>query len=622
MRSNHPFCAGLALALCTMGTSQAQLTDLPFVRPTDQQGTVFQKKDPTVIRAMNVQVDVSQLTAKTTALELVIFNNKTLKLTLDRVEAIPRKGLIWYGKIENRPGTSVVLSLVRKTLSGDIDGRGNIAYQIRFIGNGVYSFRQIDATKFRNEKQPIRPEIKPIRFAADTCGTDPPTEIDVMTVYTAAARAAAGGADAMEATVYLALAETNQSYINSNINQRLRLVHVEEVSYTESGSFNTDLTRLQNGADGFMDNVPVLRNTYAADAVSLITETGDACGLGYFMDTVSNSFEPYAYSVVERDCATGYFSFGHELGHNMGADHDSANSTGPGAYPYDHGFYNTSPTSPATPWRTIMTYQTSPASTRVQYWSNPNVNYPVGGDAMGDASTADNHHVLNNTALTVANFRCSSPSVQNVWMKDTWNDTGLEPDPATAGQPMWKSPYIWVRNTQDTLLVHQHEHQNPEFGSTNWAYVKLHNGFGVSTSGNLELYYAHASVSLTWPTAWTLIDSVPVSGFAAHSTRIVEIPWSNLPGTGHYCLLARWVSASDPMASAEGPDINVNVRNNNNLVWRNLNIVDLAPDGSGDVSMIVMNPFRDSRVFSLTIRPSLPQPETILPRRRSSHRTT
>ena len=128
----------------------------------------------------------------------------------------------------------------------------------------------------------------------------------------------------MEGTVYLAMAETNQSYLNSDVNQRLRLAHVAEVSYTESGAFDTDLTALQNGSDGTMDNVQTLRNTFAADTVSLITETGDACGLGYFMSSVSNGFESFAYSVVKRSCATGYFSFGHELGHNMGADHDAA----------------------------------------------------------------------------------------------------------------------------------------------------------------------------------------------------------------------------------------------------------------------------------------------------------
>jgi hypothetical protein len=167
---------------------------------------------------------------------------------------------------------------------------------------------------------------------------------------------------------------------------------------------------------------------------------------------------------------------------------------------------------------------------------------------------------------------------------------------------MWKSPYIWVRNSQDTTLTHQHQHQNPEFGSTNWVYVKLHNGGSAVATGNLELWWANASVSLTWPAGWTMLASTPVTGFAAHSTRVVEVPWTSLPGVGHYCMVARWNSPGDPMAVAEGPDINANVRNNNNLVWRNLNIVDLLPDGSGDVTFNVRNPDREIRTIALAIR--------------------
>src|SRR5207245_639628 len=172
-------------------------------------------------------------------------------------------------------------------------------------------------------------------------------------------------------------------------------------------------TRLQNGGDGFMDNVQSLRNSFAADVVALITENGGGfCGLGYMMNPVANTFESTAYAVVARSCATGNYSFGHELGHNMAADHDWPNASSSGAYPYNKGYVNTTPTAPATPWRTIMAYNGTPSSTRLPYWSNPNVNYPP-GDPMGVAGgsqPSDNHQVLNNTALTVANFRCSSPA--------------------------------------------------------------------------------------------------------------------------------------------------------------------------------------------------------------------
>ena len=575
-----------------------------FAEPTDRDGTVPVDKAPTVVRAMNVLIDTGQLAAKSRTLRMFIFDNKTLDLELDRTEPIPGRGLVWYGKVSKEPRSSAVLTLVGETVSGNIDTEAGKVYQIRYVGGGVHSFREIDRTKFPDEGTPLRGSIKPgpTLFADIGPCADPPTDIDAMVVYTPAARMAAGGKDAMEGLVYLAVADTNESYLNSDINQRLRLAHVEEVSYTETGASLTDVKRLQNGSDGFLDNVQTLRDTFAADTVTLITETLDFCGQGYFMRTVDHSFESFAYSVVRRDCLTGYFSLAHELGHNMGADHDLANEMGGGTYPYNHGFINTSPTAPVKPWHTIMANQ-APPSTRVKYWSNPSVS-DAGGDPMGNAATADNHRVLNNTALTVANFRCSSPSAGNVWMKDTWDDTGLEPDSHTAGEDMWKSPYIWVRNTQDNALVHQHEHQNPVFGAPNWVYVKMHNGGSTDATGNLEVYWANASISLTWQGGWTLLSSTPVTGFTSHSARVVEVPWNNLPGTGHYCMIARWNSAADPMATAEGRDINANVRANNNLAWRNLHIVDLMAGASAEAMLNVMNPDDGNEAISIVIRSS------------------
>jgi hypothetical protein len=67
-------------------------------------------------------------------------------------------------------------------------------------------------------------------------------------------------------------------------------------------------------------------------------------------------------------------------------------------------------------------------------------------------------------------------------------------------------------------------------------------------------------------------------------------------------MVARWVSSFDPMATTETTDINANVRANNNIVWRNLNIVDLVHDSSGDASFIVRNPRKERMVTSLIIR--------------------
>jgi len=187
----------------------------------------------------------------------------------------------------------------------------------------------------------------------------------------------------------------------------VRLAHSEEVDYAETGDSNADLQHLHDGADGSLDAVHALRDCFGADLVSFWVETSDACGRGYKMDTVSADFAANAYSVVQRSCATGYYSFGHEMGHNMGADHDWYVNSKTTPYTYAHGYVNTSKR-----WRTIMAYddECSEAGfncTRIQYFSNPDVSYD--GDPSGiteaDPHPANNAKVLNQTRTTVAEFR-------------------------------------------------------------------------------------------------------------------------------------------------------------------------------------------------------------------------
>ena len=92
--------------------------------------------------------------------------------------------------------------------------------------------------------------------------------------------------------------------------------------------------------DGYIDNVHALRNTYQADVVSLITETPGSpyCGVAWLMAGNNPAFAPNAFSVVERSCMTGYYSFGHEIGHNMGLNHARADPVGTGAFSYSYGY--------------------------------------------------------------------------------------------------------------------------------------------------------------------------------------------------------------------------------------------------------------------------------------------
>lgn len=127
------------------------------------------------------------------------------------------------------------------------------------------------------------------------------------------------------------MTEANQSYANSDMVQRLRLVHTLETAAGDAqNQFDPDLAALRNLSDGIFDEVDAARETFHADEVALIIEDDSACGLGY-LDSDATS----AFVTVHRTCATGYYSFAHELGHNMGAHHAWYESD---EQNYHHGF--------------------------------------------------------------------------------------------------------------------------------------------------------------------------------------------------------------------------------------------------------------------------------------------
>ena len=87
---------------------------------------------------------------------------------------------------------------------------------------------------------------------------------------------------------------------------------------------------------------------YSADIALLITEPGDSCGIAY-LNAISGG---YTLGVVGRDCATGYYSTGHEIAHMYGCYHNRETSGQNPYYPNAHGFLIKPPLNSG--YRTIM----------------------------------------------------------------------------------------------------------------------------------------------------------------------------------------------------------------------------------------------------------------------------
>lgn len=306
--------------------------------------------------------------------------------------------------ITDEPDTQVTLVVRGQDVVGTIR-KGDRLYAVRPLSGGLSALilRDVDAMpedhppEFEQEmERRMRerrdlPDLEQLDKSSliDTGGT-----IDILVAWTPAAANQAGHIGAL---IQLAVDETNQSYANSGITPRLRLVHSYQTNYTEAdNNMRLDRDRFRIPDDSFMDEVHTRRNRYRADIAVLFMGNSNYCG--YASDIFANP--ETAFAVVAQNCATGYYSFGHEIGHLQGARHDPAADSSTEPFPYGHGFCYTSAN-----WRTVMSYNNG-CRNRLQYWSNPSVRR--GSVAMGTSATHHNTRVLNGTAAFVANFRTAS----------------------------------------------------------------------------------------------------------------------------------------------------------------------------------------------------------------------
>lgn len=235
--------------------------------------------------------------------------------------------------------------------------------------------------------------------------------IDVLIVYTPAMSQQAGGTVAMEALCQLAIAKTNQAFIDSNISAQVKLVHAQQIDYAESGEVVTDLGRLANVDDLFLVEVPALRELYAADAVHLLIagSGGSAAGQSTYAITGNNVFPDSAIAVTTGASVPSNV-FTHEFGHNFGLAHDRVTANGPppggnagvpGASDYAFGYTFTG--SNGVVYRTIMSY----IGQDVGIFSNPAIisHGTPAGVVKSASDSADNATTITNTAAIMANFR-------------------------------------------------------------------------------------------------------------------------------------------------------------------------------------------------------------------------
>lgn len=180
-------------------------------------------------------------------------------------------------------------------------------------------------------------------------------------------------------------------------------------------------------------------------------------------------------------------------------------------------------------------------------------------------------------------------------------DLGYQPFVTT--KELYTSKDIWVRNQQDGFTTDVHENPEYRINTPVYVYVRVRNRSctDYAGGGTLDLHWAKAATALSWPKPWDGSEQCnggPVMGGLIPSSHMQTIPpivkgghaimefeWF-LPDPSaynncntqpwHFCLLARIVDPNDPMVP-ETQSLGDNIVNNNNIVWKNLSIVDMIP---------------------------------------------
>lgn len=393
--------------------------------------------------------------------ELPLPDGRIVPIVIDATENLGPVRFTSVGRVEGRPGSRAVFAYNDGFLHASVEDVDLGTYALRAATEELSQFYQIDPVLIppcggsaspaldRDALETLakqRTKVSQAREIARDTGTSsgsgdsdlPPTaaaagtnvEMHLMVVFTQAVLPTMSGAartSAILSAIDAAVAGVNADFQASLINARVKLVKTAQTQYDSdslsefSATFQGDaLNAVRETSDGTMDEIHALRDGSGADLVCLLVNRSDGSGTigtAYILKRPGDNFNPiFAFSVVRyANISAGEHVLSHELGHNLGCDHERGRMPpSSGAYSYSYGYRFTGQNGLL--YHDIMAYD---PGIRLGYFSTPNViapspiNRPV-GIAAGQPNEADTARTIEQSAFETAAYRLQTEAAYSV----------------------------------------------------------------------------------------------------------------------------------------------------------------------------------------------------------------
>ena len=244
--------------------------------------------------------------------------------------------------------------------------------------------------------------------------------------------------------------------------------------------------------------------------------------------------------------------------------------------------------------------------------SDPATGTPQGGGVAGNIGVMPDLRAIIEDTLGLS---------ADVYLRDNVGDDGSVPAAgAISSSPdIIVSPFELLDGTAAFGEGSGHENSNTlgfkvEAGQDNFIYVRMKNrGEAEAADVTARIFWSEVSTLVT-PDMWTEIGVTDPVNVPADDTLVVAQPltWAaaDIPGAGHYCFVGILDHPADPAPPppTDWAGFQSFIRNQNNVTWRNFNVVDEIGDPSADpyaAPFLIANAPDRRRMFDFVIEQRL-----------------